>query len=202
MSVRTFRSTGWDRPSQVALEGLLLIVMGVTTAVTVLGLVDHFGNREVVIPVTVTEQSLATASGARLVTTEGTLRLTEASTAQLALAAAPTLLGAAFVVGASYCLFRVVRSLRAGVPFHASNARLLMVAALIVLVGGALTGGVGSFSTMALSMDGQGLLGDASPLVAAGTVPLTFIGVGLLLLCLAEFFRRGTVLAEDVEGLV
>jgi len=202
MSRRFRQLSAWDRPSQILLEGLLLVVMVVVVGLTAVTLIGLFTDREVVVPVTLTAQSFGSASGASLATTEGELTLTEATTGQLLISAAPLVLGAAVVTGAAFCILRVVRSLRVGTPFHGRNARLLIGAALIVLFGGAVTGMVGGFSTMALAMDGQELLGDDSPLVASGSFPLTFIGVGLLLLCLAEFFRRGTVLAEDVEGLV
>lgn len=201
MSTPFRRVSGWDRPSQFILEGLLIAVVLVTLVLNVIALVELFTEREIVVPVALTEQSLGSAGAASLTTEEGTLTLTGATTGQLLLAAAPLVLGPAVVIGAAYCLLRVVRSLRTGTPFHRRNARLLLAAALLVLFGGAVTAMTSAFTSMALAMDGQDLLGD-SPLVASGTVPFTFIGIGLLLLCLAEFFRRGTALADDVEGLV
>lgn len=202
MTTRIRRVTGWDRSSQLILEGLLLAVILVAVAVNAVALISLVTDREIVVPVALIEQPLGAANGAALATTEGELTLTGASTGQVLLAAAPLVLGTAVVTGAAYCLFLVVRSLRTGTPFHHRNARRLMAAALIVLVGGAVTGMAHVVGTMALSMDGQELLGDGGPLVASASLPLAFIGIGLLLLCLAEFFRRGTQLAEDVDGLV
>lgn len=87
-------------------------------------------------------------------------------------------------------------------PFHRANVRRLTTAALTVLFGGLVAGMVGMFRTLALTSDAQELLGDGTALVAGADLPLWPIGLGLLLLCLAEFFRRGTALADDVEGLV
>ncbi|MCK0111501.1 DUF2975 domain-containing protein [Ornithinimicrobium sp. F0845] len=202
MSTRLRRISGWDRPSQLILEGLLLAVMVVAAGLTAFGLVDLVSDREVVVAVSLDEQSVASAPGASLVTTHGELTLTEATTGQLLLVAAPLVLGAAVVIGAAYFLLQVVRSLRTGTPFHRRNARRLLAAALIVLFGGAVTGMTDALATMALAMNGQEILGEGSPLVPRGIFPLAFIGIGLLLLCLAEFFRRGALLAEDVEGLV
>lgn len=202
MSTRVRRIAGWDRPSQIILEGLLLAVMLVATALSAFTLVSLFTDREIMVPVALEEQPLGSAGGASLATMEGELTLTGASTGQVLLVAAPLVLGTAVVFGAAYCLLLVVRSLRTGTPFHRRNARRLMTAALIVLFGGAATGMVNTVGTMALAMDGQELLGDASPLLASASLPLAFIGIGLLLLCLAEFFRRGTQLADDVEGLI
>lgn len=202
MSTRIRRITGWDRPSQIILEGLLLAVMLVAIVLSAVVLISLFTDREIVIPVALDAQPLGSASGASLATTEGELTLTGATTGQLLLTAAPLVLGAAVVSGAAYCLLQVVRSLRTGNPFHRRNARRLMTAALIVLFGGAVTGMANAIGTMALAMDGQELLGEASPLLVSASLPFAFIGIGLLLLCLAEFFRRGTQLAEDVEGLV
>lgn len=202
MSTRVRRVTGWDRPSQIMLEGLLLVVMLVAVALSAVALISLFADREIVVPVALTEQPLSSAAGATLSTVEGQLTLTGATTGQVLLVAAPLVLGTAVVTGAAYCLLLVVRSLRTGTPFHRRNARRLMTAALVVLFGGAVTGLVSTLGTMALAMDGQEILGDGSPLVASASLPLAFIGIGLLLLCLAEFFRRGTQLAEDVEGLI
>ena len=202
MSTRVRRVTGWDRPSQIMLEGLLLVVMLVAVALSAVALISLFADREIVVPVALTEQPLSSAAGATLSTVEGQLTLTGATTGQVLLVAAPLVLGTAVVTGAAYCLLLVVRSLRTGTPFHRRNARRLMTAALVVLFGGAVTGLVNTLGTMALAMDGQEILGDGSPLVASASLPLAFIGIGLLLLCLAEFFRRGTQLAEDVEGLI
>ncbi|USQ75408.1 DUF2975 domain-containing protein [Ornithinimicrobium cryptoxanthini] len=202
MSTRVHRVTGWDRPSQIMLEGLLVAVMLLAIVFGAVTLITLFTDREVAVPVALTEQPLGSASGATLATTEGELTLTEATTGQVLLVAAPLVLGTAVVTGAAYCLLLVVRSLRTGTPFHRRNARRLMTAALIVLFGGVVAGMADTVGTMALAMDGQELLGDGSPLVASASLPLAFVGIGLLLLCLAEFFRRGTQLAEDVEGLV
>lgn len=202
MSTKVRRVTGWDRPSQIMLEGLLWAVMLVAVVLSTVTLIGLFTDREVVVSVALTEQPLGAASGATLATTEGELTLTGATTGQVLLVAAPLVLGTAVVTGAAYCLLLVVRSLRTGTPFHRRNARRLMTAALIVLFGGVVAGMADTFGTMALAMDGQERLGDGSPLVASAALPLAFVGIGLLLLCLAEFFRRGTQLAEDVEGLV
>lgn len=199
---RVRRIAGWDRPSQIALEGLLLAVMLVAVVLGAVALVSLFADREFTVPVALEEQQLGSASGASLTTAQGELTFSGASTGQVLLTAAPLVLGTAVVTGAAYCLLLVVRSLRTGDPFHQRNARRLMTAALIVLVGGAVTGITDVIGTMALALDGQRLLGDDSPLLASASVPLAFIGIGLLLLCLAEFFRRGTQLADDVEGLV
>lgn len=202
MSARVRRIAGWDRPSQLILEGLLVAVMLVAVTLSAIALVSLLTDREIVVPVALSEQSLGSAPGVALETTQGELTLTGASTGQVLLAAAPLVLGPAVVTGAAYCLLQVVRSLRTGTPFHQRNARWLMAAALIVLFGGGLTGMADTLGTMSLAMDGQDLLEADSPLQASASLPLAFIGIGLLLLCLAEFFRRGALLAEDVEGLV
>lgn len=202
MAIHARQITGWDRPSQILLEGLLLAVMVLAVALNAVGLIGLFTVGETSVPVRLDEQTLASASNASLVTSQGDLLLAEPTTGQLLLLGAPMVLGAAVVTGAAYSLYQVVRSLRTGVPFHRRNATRLIRAALIVLFGGAVIGLVDMLSTMALGMDGQELMGPGSPIVASGSFPLTFIGIGLLLLCLAEFFRRGTELHDDVEGLV
>ena len=101
MSRRFRQLSAWDRPSQILLEGLLLVVMVVVVGLTAVTLIGLFTDREVVVPVTLTEQSFGSASGASLATTEGELTLTEATTGQLLISAAPLVLGAAVVTGAA-----------------------------------------------------------------------------------------------------
>lgn len=202
MAQRARRLTGWDRSSQYILEGLLLTVMVLAVGLTVASLIDLLAQRHLVVPVELSAQALGSTPGASLVGTHGELTLSDPTTGQLILVAAPSVIGAAVVTGTAYSLYQVVRSLRVGTPFHRRNALRLIRAALIVLFGGAVTGLLDMLSTMVLGMRGQDLLGEASPILARGTLPLAFIGVGLVLLCLAEFFRRGTELSDDVAGLV
>lgn len=199
---RRARSMRWDRPSQLLLEAVLMLFMLLTLVLVAIESVSAFAQREIVLPVTLVEDTTESEPGATIHTSEGTLTLTDPTTAQLLFDAVPRLLGAATVLGASYCLYRVVRSLRRGAPFHRANVRRLTAAALTVLFGGLAAGLAATFRTIELTTNAQDLLNDGTALVAGAALPLWPIALGLLLLCLAEFFRRGTALAEDVEGLV
>jgi hypothetical protein len=95
-------------------------------------------------------------------------------------------------------LLRVVRSLRHGDPFHRANARRLGAIAFLV-------GVVGQLAAI-LRAWGEGLvLGNTTvaPYVRH-SVDVSWLpfAAGLGLALLAEVFRRGSVLREDVAGLV
>ena len=95
-------------------------------------------------------------------------------------------------------LYEVARSLRTGDPFQRRNARLLLAAAVTSLVGGMTASLAVAFSGMALADDASELL----PIDTTMTISLVPIPVGVALAVLAEIFRRGANLRDDVEGLV
>lgn len=193
----------WDRSSQLALEALLLLVMVGSTLAAVVPTINSLINREVTFEAPLLSKTVEAGGGATVQTADGVVTMAGASVGQVLLNAAPDVLTALVVASAGYYLYLVIRSLRAGDPFHRRNATRLTTAALIVLIGGLLASGVGAFSTLALSMDAQDALGQADWLVAGGSMALVPpVALGLLLVCLAEFFRRGTELRDDVDGLV
>lgn len=199
----TVKAPRWDRSSQVALEALLLLVVVGSILAAVVPTISSLTDREVTFEAPLLSKTVEAGGGVTVQTADGLVTMTEASVGQVLLNAAPNLLTALVVASAGYCLYLVVRSLRAGDPFHRRNATRLTTAALIVLIGGLVASGVGAFSTLALSTDAQDALGHADWLVAAGSmVLLPPVALGMLLVCLAEFFRRGTELRDDVDGLV
>jgi Protein of unknown function (DUF2975) len=95
-------------------------------------------------------------------------------------------------------LLRIVRTLRRGDPFVPENARRLTSIALLVAVGGTL----GNFVNH-VAMDSLAQRSAASHIVAAVySVSFLPLVIGLAVAFLAEVFRQGTRLREDVEGLV
>lgn len=100
-----------------------------------------------------------------------------------------------------YLLLRIVRTLRAGDPFVAANARRLTVMGFLVAVGGIVLQAVRTAAEMAVIERVDRL---APGVVGGREFELSFLPVaaGLLLVGLAEVFRQGARLREDVEGLV
>jgi hypothetical protein len=106
-------------------------------------------------------------------------------------------------VGAGALLVRrLLLSIAEGEPFRQGNAaRIAGIAALTAggSVGAALTPGLAG----GLVLERLGLDGADSPVVATEfSYPMSALLVALLLLAVAEAFRKGTELARDVDGLV
>jgi hypothetical protein len=121
------------------------------------------------------------------------LRLfTEASDVLLALA-----------VGAgAWWLAGVLRTVAAGRPFDRANSARLRGVAAAVLLGGVVAPVLDDVAGFAV-LDHLDLIGPDSPFVLT-LVHVDFIPLLLTLVVLAaaEAFRRGTALADDVDGLV
>ncbi len=97
-------------------------------------------------------------------------------------------------------LWQLLTSIRRGRPFDRRNPRRLVLLAAAVLVGG--VGGqlLEAVSRLAV-LDAVGSRAGGLFDLGAG-VDLTAAVLGVLLLALAEAFRSGVMLAEDVQGLV
>ena len=106
------------------------------------------------------------------------------------------------VTAVLYLLLRIVRTLGAGDPFVPANARRLTIMGFLTAVGGLLV--------QAARTIGETNALDRIERLAPGLVSTTRefelsfapAAAGLLLIGLAEVFRQGTRLREDVEGLV
>ncbi|WP_190394283.1 hypothetical protein [Nocardiopsis quinghaiensis] len=160
----------------------------------------------VLIPVT------TSAAGAPLVGDGGGPALTGPVTAALEIAEptvgdrlwafAPSLVLAVQVAVVGLLLFRVVRSLRTGAPFAPVNVRRLWACAAVVLAGALLASATRVFAYQAVVDGASRALPGSPPLEVVVDVPVTAVALGLGLAAAAEFMRRGTVLREDVDGLV
>ncbi|HEV7627417.1 MAG TPA: hypothetical protein VGO89_13050 [Streptomyces sp.] len=119
---------------------------------------------------------------------------------QLLSRADSAVLGLCFGAGA-LLLRRLLLSIAEGEPFRRGNAaRLAGIAALTA--GGSLAAAVTPGLAGGLVLDRIGL-GGAGPVVAETfSFPDMPLLAALVLLALAEAFRRGTELAQDVDGLV
>ncbi len=112
----------------------------------------------------------------------------------------PALLFLAVSAGA-LALAQVLRTIRAGRPFARHNAACLLVVAIAVVVGGAVAPMVRDAAAFA-ALDHLGLTGEDSPFLLQMSVPMTPFLLAVLVLGIAEAFRRGAAMADDVDGLV
>ncbi|WP_306370877.1 DUF2975 domain-containing protein [Nocardiopsis sp. CC223A] len=124
--------------------------------------------------------------------------------AERLLLAVPGLLGVAAMLLVAFLLLRMAGTLSAGDPFVPANVRRLYAIALTVIIGALSVPFVEAFTGMLLQ---DGVVESRAPVLFAFEV--TFGGTtgalllaGFLLAGLAEVFRRGAQMRNDVRGLV
>jgi len=98
-------------------------------------------------------------------------------------------------------LAQVLRTVRAGRPFAKRNATWLAIVAVAVAVGGGIAPAVREAGAVA-AVDHLGLMAQDSPFVTVMSFSLVPLLVGVVILGVAEAFRRGAAMADDVDGLV
>ena len=98
-------------------------------------------------------------------------------------------------------LRRLLLSVAEGRPFRAGNARRLSLLALLIAVGGTLAGLLPQLAGV-LVLERLDQAGPGSPFVLGVDLPLLPLLIAPVVLALAEAFRRGAELADDVAGLV
>lgn len=120
------------------------------------------------------------------------------------LLALPVLLQQVLGLVVIYLVLRVLQGLGSGDPFVPVNVRRVYTVAFAVLLGSLLLPMVEAFSNVTLWTDRVPVNEVALIAFNLGldSGPLMGFLVGLLLLSLAEVFRRGTRMREDVKGLV
>lgn len=114
---------------------------------------------------------------------------------------APATVGFGAVGIGALLLWRVLRSVGAGEPFRAGNARLVAGLAAVVAIGGVLEQVAQDWATVAVR-EHVGLAGPDSPLQTSFELPLGPLVLGGLLLVVADALRAGGRLETEVEGLV
>ena len=189
----------WD---QWALEALFAaIAIGAIVVAVVLGLdiatADELGRR-----VDITDDAGSVdperADGFRLDVRSATLVLEDPSASERLGTMLPTLFAAGTVGGAAAVLWQVTRSTREGDPFHRDNATRLRRSAVIVLVGGLAAAAAEILVTLWLVDRAH----DELPVKLGATGTLLALPVSFVLYALAEIFRRGAAMREELEGLV
>jgi hypothetical protein len=182
---------------QVFLEGLLWALPGLALLQVLVHTVqalrgdaleaDGFVPQELVAPTEVVPGPLT-----------GTVLISDPTAAQYGWNLLPMVLLLVLAGVATRLLLGVARSLRTGDPFTAANASRLHTLGILVIVGG-------SFLPVFQSIAHYGVLGPVlTGEAGSGTLDLQLwpFLTGMLIFFLAEVFRRGARLREDVEGLV
>lgn len=113
---------------------------------------------------------------------------------------APAALRALCVGLGALALLRLLMSFRDGRPFDRQNPRLLVALAALLLVGG-LGGHLLDGLVRLVVLDSLGA-GPGALLATSLSVDLVAVVLAVLLLALADVFRRGRQLTDDVRGLV
>lgn len=178
----------WSRADQTVIEGVLWAVPAVGVLSLAPGVADAVRGRP-----------LEVGPSAAQAGSQGTVVVPDPTTGQYLLALLPHLLGVAAVALGAVLLLGVARALRHGDPFTPSSARRLTALGFLVLV----VGLVGPVCVELLRV----VLIETTP---AGLRGWTFsvdlsawpVLAGMLVLFVAEVFRRGAALRADVEGLV
>ena len=194
------RSHGWRRWRQPALEGLLLIVAGGALLTGILGTLTTMTDSPLPVPATLEGEPvvLAEDGGSRVEVSDVELTISDPSIGERLLAAAPIVLASLTIGAVATLLLEVVRSIREGDPFHRANARLLTAAALVALVGGTIASAVGWIVSATLTSSAPESFG----LDTSAELSFLPLAVGIVLAAVADVFRRGTDLRDEVEGLV
>ncbi len=125
--------------------------------------------------------------------------LEDPTAGQRLLSLLPGLLWLGLVVTGCLLVFRVMRSIAAGDPFEPANVRRLRILAGVLVLGAP----VAFFTELSIQggLIGQVDLGALAPGFTFSPPWLAMIG-GMVVALLAEAFKAGSRLREDVEGLV
>lgn len=222
MSPRT-RTPGfrfrWSRTDSVVMQvvlGLGLALVGATTALSLLwvttGLsVGGVGRSDRVTvqqpmeaPDTVPDVELSVDDVTIAAEPTMTLVFEDPSTVERLMLVLPALLGQAAALAVLYLVLRVIRSQGKGDPFVPANVRRVHTIAFTIILASILVPTARGLAGLFLQdgvVPAEGMVLVAFELTL-GSAPLVGLLAGLVLAALAEVFRRGTRMRDDVDGLV
>jgi len=195
------RPKGWTRWSQDLLESVFATIAVGAIVVAVVDGLDTFTADTLERRVDLEDGAAAVdpshAGDFRLAARSATLLIEDPSFLQRLAMVLPVWLAAATVGYVAHNLWRIARSLRDGDLFQPENVQRLRSSANIVLVGGlaAAAAHIGASLWFVESADGL-------PISLAASGSLLAVPVALALGGIAEIFRRGAGLRDDVAGLV
>ena len=182
----------FDRSDRWGMGILLGLVVVITVATSIVLLILRWVDGDVTVPEL---DAVGTSYGAAAYD----VILADPTVAQRLLDLAPGLLAVALLVTGSLLIVAVMRTIAAGDPFVAANVRRMRQLAALLLVG--------PFFAFFLSMSVHGaLLGDVDlgglALSAVLDIPWAWFVAGMVVALLAEAFKAGSRLRDDVDGLV
>jgi hypothetical protein len=211
----TERTRPYARPRTVRLladavlfAGLALAVFGVAYAVN--GATQAHADVEVPVALTTPEAEVPVPlprgdlpPGARLevASDQLMLRAWDSTVAEQLTSRGDMVLFGLAASAASMLLRRLLLSIAEGQPFRAGNARRIAALAALVAVAGTVGPVLPELAAL-MVLDRVGLAEPGGPFRVGVSFPLTALLVAPVLLALAEAFRRGAELADDVRGLV
>ena len=191
----------FDRTDRWALVGLLTLVSLAATWAWLVGPLVAWARGDA-IPLELTSTvSVPELEAVGAIPGPGTydVMVPDPDTGQRLLGLAPGLVHLVVVVGTCWLVWRLMCAIAAGDPFHPSNAvRLRVIAGLLIL---------GTAVATFLDLAARGALtatidtGDLDP-GAALVMPWLPMVTGMVAALLAEAFRGGSRLRDDVDGLV
>lgn len=191
----------FGRSDRLGLTALLgLVAVGAVVGWVVAPVAAWVGGRgiplEIISPVTVPELDAA-GVGHGLATYD--VDLADPTGGQRLLALAPGLVSAVLVVVACWLVVRVMRTVAAGDPFEPRNVTRLRAVAAVLVFGAPVV----FFLEMAVrgALLGSMDLGGLEP-AAFLTIPWPAFVTGMVVALLAEAFKAGSRLRDDVDGLV
>lgn len=209
----------WSRTDSVVMQVVLtlgMVLVGATTALSLLwvatGLSVGGVGRSDRVTVQQPMQAPDTVPGIEssvddvTIAAEPTMTLVfeDPDTVERLMLVLPTLLGQAAALVVLYLVLRVVRSQGREDPFVPANARRVRTIAFTVILASILVPTAQGLARLFLQ-DGV-VPADGMVLMAfdltLGSTPLIGLLAGLVLAALAEVFRRGTRMRDDVDGLV
>ena len=184
--------------------GLLLLIAVVTTLAAVLELVRAVFGADGAVPVTVSHPvpPPGLPAGSALVDPESTgwLQVDGLPWWLRLFAVSGTALGALSVAVGALALAQVLRAVRSGQPFGNRTPTWIGVVAVAVVVGGSIAPMLEGLAGMVVLVRAE--LQDAGLFDFTFEIRLAPMLVGVLSLAVAEAFRRGAALSDDVDGLV
>lgn len=110
----------------------------------------------------------------------------------------PGVIATGLVLAGVWVALRLMRTIAAGDPFAPANVTRLRVLAGLLVIGTAVL----FFADLSVRGALVGTLGEAAPEGAQLSVPWQAILAGMVVALLAEAFKAGSRLRDDVEGLV
>ncbi len=127
------------------------------------------------------------------------LLVPEPSGRQRMLDALPDLLAGGVALLVLVLLYRVLGDIARGEPFARRNVTRLRLIAFAIALGWSAAGVTAAFVTLPIL--GAADIGDL-PLASTWTIPVLPLGIGMVVALLAEAFKIGAGLRDDVDGLV